>query len=248
MTPTLPPALDPARARAALFAVDAKIDASSERWSLGNDRPLATPLTTLFDSLTRHDTPALKLAFARGLRRCALAQLRAFPENIFWDLDYLAASLLAQARRLDARGPALMDELTGLVSSLQDLFGSGSPIRFRYVHDFLYGYDWAKWVQRDPETRLRVGPFDLEFLRYMWRRGHELLELIARDDEKYPKLRDGLPRNPFAFSREPTDEAQLLRALAAHGRLPLASWRTDPDLQPMRPYLAWREDEARRLR
>ncbi|MBF0238620.1 MAG: ATP-binding protein, partial [SAR324 cluster bacterium] len=32
---------------------------------------------------------------------------------------------------------------------LQELFGIQSPLKFRYVHDFMYGYDWIKWVQKD---------------------------------------------------------------------------------------------------
>ena len=240
MTP-LPAALDPSRVRDALAATDAQIGA--QRLSLGPGR--ASSLIELFDRLRPGDLE-LQFAFAAGLRRIARAQLEAFPQNLFWDLDCLAASLLAQAQRA-AVPVAKLIELSGLVAALQSLFGGGSPIRFRYVHDFLYGYDWGKWAARDLGARRQVGPFDEIFLRYMWRRGHELLELIAHDDDKYPKLPDGMPRNPFVFSREPNDEARLLRALAASNELPVQSWLIEPPLNPDRPYYDLRAARAAEL-
>ena len=58
-------------------------------------------------------------------------------------------------------------------------FGNKSELRFRYAHDFLYGYDWARWVVRQPERRAAIGPFDLAFFDYLEGRLRTLVELIA---------------------------------------------------------------------
>jgi hypothetical protein len=164
-------------------------------------------------------------AFAVGLSALAKAQREAFPENIFGDLDYLAASVLRQGR--ESASTDLVEELFERLCALQAIYGEATAIRFRYVHDFTYGYDWAKWVRREPGQTGAVGPFDLEFLRYMQRRGDELLELIAADDTKYPTLRDRRHRNPFSFSREPKAERRLFPELATRGLIPVETWRAD---------------------
>lgn len=227
-----------ARTRALLEGLDESLAASGRTRSLAPGRARATPLITLFDRLAPKAHP---VAFGRALHRLAAAQLEAFPDNLFWDLDALAAAL---ARRAD---PGAMAATSATVAALQDLFGQATPIHFRYVHDFLYGFDWARWVAREPEARQHVGPFDDDFLSYTWRRGHELLLLIANDDEKYPKLPDGRPRNPFVFSREPEDEARLLEDLAARDAIPVRAWETDPPLVWDRPYRAIREERAQAL-
>jgi hypothetical protein len=136
---------------------------------------------------------------------------------------------------------------TEQVIRLHRLFGQGTPIRFRYVHDFLYGFDWARWVARDPQKRSSVGPYDDVFLDYLEGRGHELLALIERDDAKYPTLRDAAPRNPFPFSREPEAEAEIHRSLARLGLIPVPAWSSEGKSTWDRPYVALREEEARRL-
>src|SRR5690606_29082988 len=79
-----------------------------------------------------------------ALRAIEAAAAAAFPGNIFWDLELLAASLL-RSGEIAAQGRQ--------IAELQALYGETTAIRFRYVHDFLYGYDWAKWVQREPASR-----------------------------------------------------------------------------------------------
>lgn len=224
-----------------LASADALIDrdAFRGRLTLAPQREQARSLGALFEALVPDEHPSAWL-FAQGLSRCARAQLRAFPENLFWDFDALAGSLWAT---LSQEREVAFGEATALIASLQPLYGSGSPIRFRYVHDFVYGYDWSKWVRRD-SSRSAETPFGLPFLRYSWRRGHELLALIAQDDKKYPKLRDGLPRNPFAFSREPDDEIRLFRRLAVEGSIPLKAWELDPKLVPDVDYYALRRVAA----
>ena len=224
---------------------DARIDALGPRRSLCPDRTNATSLT----SLATAAPPTLRAAFERCLVRIALAQVDAFPDNIFWDFDALAHSLLDQAMSEDSeeRAESTLDRLGDEVASLQSLFGAGTAIRFRYVHDFSYGYDWSKWVRRDPEACAEHPPFGAIFIKYSLRRGYELLDLIAADDTKYPKLSDGKPRNPFGFSRSQSDEIRLFEHLAREDLLPLRGWETHPTGRWDLDYRALRESEAKKL-
>jgi hypothetical protein len=179
-----------------------------------------------------------------ALREITAASRAAFPENIFWDLEFVAASLVRSAR---AEGAAVIEELAGRIAGLQALYGQSTTIRFRYVHDFLYGFDWAKWVQREPGERALVGPFERAFLVYQEQRARELCELIDADDERYPSLPEGQVRNPFPFSREPDDEALLLRDMAGKRMIPVEAW--DPGAAPVwdRPYAELRVERAQAL-
>lgn len=215
--------------------------------SLAAGRARATPLAELARTLLAAPADAaLADAFARGLGGLALAQLDAFPGNLFWDFDFPAAALLRDARRRPDPADTL-DEAFALACELQRLYGRHTPIAFAYAHDFTYGLDWAKWVAREPDQDGSVGPFDPRFLHTMRRRAHELLDLIARDDPKYPTLPPGRPRNPFPFSRAPADEARLLAALAARDLLPVAAWRIDAAPRCDRPFGQLRLDLAREL-
>ncbi len=231
-----------------LAEVDAAIEARSpERRSMHPDRGRATTLVDLAGQLlTPDDDDLLRTSFCAGLADLAAAQLEHFPENIFFDLDYPAAAVLRRARA-SAGGRADLVESFALMSELQRIYGMYTPIRFRYVHDFSYGFDWAKWTGREPAQDGSVGPFELEFLRYMKRRGHELLNLIAEDDTKYPTLRDDKPRNPFAFSREPADEITLHRELARRGLVPVEAWDVNAQPEWNRPYAQLRVDVAGEL-
>lgn len=238
----------PQAARALLGAAESELHARGwRRGSLAPGRTHARGLAEVCAAvLAPDDDPALARALARGLADITTAQARSFPDNLFSDCDYLAASLVRRAR--EATDPAAT--LTGAcvqIARMQRLFGQDTAIRFRYAHDFVYGYDWAKWVARGPDTRAAVLPFDREFLAHMETRAHELLALIRTDDAEYPPLPDEQQRNPFPFSREPADEAALHRALAIRGELPVAAW--DPDAKPVwdRPYAAMRVDQAGRM-
>lgn len=186
-------------------------------------------------------------ALATALASIGLAMARAFPENIFGDLERLASSLWHGA--LCSDDPSSHLEREGRrIAALQDLFGRGTAIRFRYVHDFVYGFDWAKWVAKDPAARSEVGAYDPEFIGWMERRGDELLELIAvGSHHKYPPLTDARPRNPFGFSREPAAEIALHRHLAREGLLPVEAWRVDARPRWDRPYSRLRTEAAARL-
>jgi hypothetical protein len=211
------------RALDLLEAQDARVAAAPQE-SLCPGRARPTPLRALGLALLPPDVdPARALAWAQGLVEVAQAQREHFPDTIFWDQDLLAASLL-RLPSLDALRQVAAD-----IRALQAQFGRRSELCFRYTHDFNYGYDWSRWVAREP-ARAQVGPFDPPFLAYMKQRGGELVELIAADDAKYHKLPPGTPRNPFGFSREPAAERALFRALAAQDLIPARAW--DPHDQP----------------
>jgi hypothetical protein len=163
---------------------------------------------------------------AEGLCALAIAQLEAFPGNLFWDLDLVAASIVDQARALEPHAAITHVEAQfQRMAALQRLYGQATAINFSYVHDFVYGFDWAKWVAREPSLHAHVpAPFSTAFLGYMHTRGHELLELIEQDDSKYPTLPDDEARNPFEFSREPNAEITLHRELARRGLIPVPTW------------------------
>lgn len=223
----------PAYARARAVAIDRRIDAEAVagRLSLDPARERATTLLELAErSADAGHEPTITDALVRGLAALAEAQLDAFPGNLFWDFDLIAAVMADEATRArsPAAGRALLDDRFARMVELQSLYGRETAINFRYVHDFVYGFDWAKWVAREPELHADPpGPFALRFLRYMRRRGHELLGLIAEDDAKYPALADGRPRNPFPFSREPADEVRLHRELARRDLIPVPAWDAD---------------------
>ena len=111
----------------------------------------------------------------------------------------------------------------------------------------MYGFDWARWVRRDPGARGGVEPFSVDFLRETESRGQDIIALIEADDDWYPKLADGDSRNPFPFSREPDDELPLYRLLAERGDVPVEAWRLDARLDASRDFDLLREDAARSL-
>ncbi|MCA9607537.1 MAG: ferrochelatase [Myxococcales bacterium] len=226
----------------ALEAADARLrEAYGALATLDPERDEATSPSALFAALApRCVDDAMVEALARGLVALADATVEHFPENLLFDYDALAAALVHEA--VDA---AALSRAFDAVVTLHARFGVHGPIRFRYVHDFVYGFDWAKWVRRDPEHRVGVGPYDVAFLEALLARGEELLALIEADDTKYPRLRDERPRNPFAFSREPEAELRLHRRLAVEHLLPVEAWRLEPRPVWDRPFADLRAAEAR---
>jgi hypothetical protein len=235
-----------------LSAADRQL-ALEERLTLDPKRARASSLQSLWErSVKRDDSAELKRELAESLPPIALSIAEHFPENIFWDLDFLAASLIGQARSEAAKngegaGVQRMRDTTELLVDVQARYGVHSAIRFRYVHDFIYGYDWARWVAREPQTRTAIGPYDLVFVQRMRDRSEELLELIGANDDTYPPLEHNLARNPFGFSREPAAESALLFQLARAELIPVEAWRTDPAPNWNRPYGELREQQARKL-
>jgi len=230
-----------------LARADAQLErAGVERHSLDAARSGATSLRALGERLLP-DAGHLAPVLADGMVRVARAVAQHFPDNLFWDLDAVFADILREARAATDPRAHLAASLEEIVA-LHALFGQETDIRFRYVHDFVYGFDWAKWVHRDPAARAEIGPFALVFLRSVRARGHELLALIARDDAKYPRLPDARARNPFPFSREPEAEAALYRDLAARSLIPVPAWQLAPEPEWDRPFAVAREERARALR
>lgn len=228
----------------ALADIDARI-ASLPRGRLTLDprRAEATPLTDLVSSLA-DDRQVPHLAAAASA--VAEAQLASFPDNIFWDFDFYLASIHRHASAASDYAGYLHD-VALLTVGLMQLYGQHSAIRFRYVHDFMYGFDWARWVRRKPSERLGIEPFGPEFLRQTESRGRDLLSLIAADDDWYPRLVRGESRNPFPFPREPHDELRLYRTLAEAGHVPVEAWRLDAEPDAGRDYDAIREQTAASL-
>jgi len=227
-----------------LLEVEARIQESRfGALSLDPNRSIASSPTELVSSLAdSQELPHL----AAAASAVAEAQLRSFPENIFWDFDFYLASIHRSASAVSDYASYLR-EVTRMTVGLMTLYGQQSVIRFRYVHDFMYGFDWARWVRRDPAARMGIEPFGIDFLRRTESRGRDILTLIKTDDDWYPKLADGASRNPFPFSREPEEELLLYRLLAESACVPVEAWRLDAQADASRELDALREDLAASL-
>ncbi len=235
-------------------AIDGTNDSLAEAEAMIDQRPLgaltldptrssATPLTEVVSALAdSRQSPHLAAAAAA----VAEAQVQSFPENLFWDFDFYLASIHRRAAATPDY-PSHLENVTGITVGLMRLYGQQSPIRFRYVHDFMYGFDWARWVRREPAARREAEPFGLDFLRQTQSRGRDIVALIDADDDLYPKLAEGASRNPFPFFREPNDELPLYRLLAARGDVPVEAWRLDARPDPGRDFDALRQDAAASL-
>lgn len=227
-------------ARALLAAAD---DACSARWlSLCPERAHARRLVELVPDVALASD--VRLAIARSLATISAAVRRNFPENLFCDLDLVLGALERGGAR---HGRGWVEHASGTIEALHDLFGCSTSIQFRYVHDFLYGFDWSRWVQRDRAARASIGPFDPVFLEYARHRGAELTALIAEGDRKYHPIDRGEHRNPFPFARDPSSESMLLRDLASRGWIPVEAWRRDAQPAWDREYAAERERRASEL-
>ena len=228
-----------------LATLDATLAAREAYWTLDPDQTRALLPTAVLDRVVKPGVPvAFTEAFIAGLVATYDAMLTAFPDNLLWDVEALAASIWRQG----AADPAAVRHLWSRVAALQQLFGVHGPIRFRYIHDFVYGYDWARWVAEEPDSRADVGPYDAVFVERMHHRGAELLALIEEGDTKYGPLPGDDPRNPFGFSREPEDELALHRHLAAAGDVPVRAWSVGAVPEWTRDYAKLRDDAAAALR
>lgn len=227
-----------------LAEVDARIASTpGGALTLAPGREHASRLGELVARLAEpHERPFL----AATASAVAESQLESFPENIFWDFDFYLASIHDEASR-SADYAEHLEKVTVITVKLMRMYGQKSTIRFRYVHDFIYGFDWARWVRRGVEARVRVNPFSLDFLQQVESRGRDLLSLIEADDDVYPKLGGDGSRNPFPFFREPKDELRLYRRLAAEGCIPVEAWRVDARPDATRDFDAMRERAAQSL-
>lgn len=225
----------------ALAQLDLRLDRETLRGarSLCPGRARATRLSVLAESLT-YPLSDHAAALREALAAIANSLLFHFPDNLFWDFDALCTQLGAEILAGKSAAAAVAPYL-----KLHHTFSDATPIGFAYGHDFYYGFDWAKWVKKSPRERSGCGAYSAEFLHALQARGGELLSTIERqEDPLYPQLIGSEPRNPFPFSRDPSDEVQLLEAMAARDLLPLRAWEPrasgtwEPDYQRLRAELA----------
>jgi hypothetical protein len=174
-------------------------------------------------------------------------QLQNFPENIFWDFDFIVSSMLRQALAADKGAIRFLKAFGEKMVCLTEMFGINTEIRFRYVHDFIYGFEWARWVQKDPVNRANIEPFSLVFFDYLLAKGKELLQRISNGQFVSYKLCDTGYRNPFTFSREPKDEYRLLTYLAEEELIPVAVWDWNASPVWNKPFQEMRQQLALKL-
>ncbi len=212
--------------------------------SLNPARPIPSSYESSIKMLYRKNP--VSLAFNEALATSFLALIEAtlehFPENIFWDFDGIFAALYMTKN---------LEKLENLSTTLTELFagyGANSVVRFAYTHDFIFGFDWARWVAKAPEERRNIGPFDPAFLAYLEQRMGELKSLIAGNDAKYGSLANGKIRNPYGFNRSPPEEAALLEKLAREKGIPVAAWELFPRISWQKDYEKKREAAYRALK
>nr|MCU0824608.1 hypothetical protein [Leptospira sp.] len=146
-----------------------------------------------------------------------------FPHNIFFDIDYLSFEVINQCKSTNTDFLEQLDLKRKKLISIFELFGKDSKIKFRYIHDFIYGFDWLKWMLEKRNPMENQSPYGNDFLNYISSRGAELVLLIDQNDVKYPDLMEEY-RNPFLFSRTPIEEEKLHRVLQETDSLPISSW------------------------
>ncbi|TVP60993.1 MAG: hypothetical protein EA343_15845 [Nodularia sp. (in: Bacteria)] len=187
------------------------------------------------------------LALRDSLELIIYAQVQNFPENIFWDFDFILSSMVRQALVADEGAIAFLECFGKKMVLLIELFGIKKEIRFRYVHDFIYGFDWARWVQKEPQTRSNSEPFSLVFLDYLLLKGEKLVKQLNYGQVTSYSLGNTGYRNPFDFSREPEDEHLLLTSLAREKLIPVEAWNWDTSPVWNQPFQEMRQQLALKL-
>jgi len=195
------------------------------RHSLAPGKDTATSFYDLgIQLLSKGTNDALVTHFCQSFFEINKVQLYHFPQNIFWDTDYLFFNAFEEISEA-VNQLVYLEKYTEMMLKLLALFGRHSTIKFRYLHDFIYGFDWAKWVKKDIKNRKSIQPFSYDFLQRMYLRGKELELLIEQNDAKYHQL--GVEqqfRNPFLFHRNPKEETSLLKQLADLDLIPIKTW------------------------
>ena len=215
--------------------------------SLNPQKTLATSFVEL-GSLVTEKTNDIQLItfFQNTLERIISAYLDNFPENIFWDFDFLVSSMFRQALVADD-AIEFLKCFGNKIVSLLELCGIKTKICFRYVHDFMYGFEWARWVQKEPETRAHEEPFSLNFLDYLLAKGEEILHLICHNKANHYKPCEKGYRNPYCFSREPEDEHRMLSYLAVNQLIPVTAWNWNAQPVWNKPFQQLREQLSLKL-
>ena len=206
-----------------LASTDALVARSGASWaSLKPKKKRALSLVQLGELVLKGVAPALlheqqASAWAMAMSHVTRAIVRHFPDNIFVDLDLVAVALRDV---VIAEGHVALEQTIDPLVEIHRLYGKSSRIRFQYVHDFLYGFDWARWVASEPKERGAIGPFDRRFLQRSVERAQELEALIQKNDATYPAIAPGTFRNPYGFERDPKSEQALFLDLAKEDLLP----------------------------
>ncbi|MDF3818532.1 hypothetical protein P3G55_01395 [Leptospira sp. 96542] len=146
-----------------------------------------------------------------------------FPENIFWDFNFLVRQLAQISKFSSPNFFSTIRSLSIQIIRIFEIFGNHSKIKFRYIHDFIYGYDWLKWMLEKKKDTDDINPFGFDFLNYIESRGLELQALIDQNDSKYPMLNDEY-RNPFLFIRTTEEEMNLHKELSRLHQIPIEAW------------------------
>lgn len=213
--------------------------------SLNPQKYICTSYEVLFEHFRNIQSLHLH-TFIDSITILVKKELLHFPNNIFWDKDYILIYLLEQICQFPSNEQEMfLSEYVHTYISLLELFGKCSSIRFQYLHDFSYGFDWAKWVRNDSEHRKEILPFSLPFLQRMFQRGKELELLIQNNDSMYPRLHDEKFRNPFQFHRSIECESRLLRQLAKKNQIPIVAWETHGSIDWKKNYSELRDIEAK---
>ena len=216
--------------------------------SLNPQKTFITSFAELGNLITEQKTDIeLLITLQETLESIVRTQLQNFPENIFWDFDFLVNSMLRQALVADEGAIAFLKYFGEKMVSLTEMFGNKTEMRFRYVHDFMYGFEWARWVQKEPQKRTHIEPFSLVFLDYLLVKGKELLQRINHGQITSYKLCDTGYRNPFTFSRELEDEYRLLTYLAQEELIPVAVWNWNASPVWNKPFQEIRQQLALKL-
>lgn len=215
--------------------------------SLNPNKSIVTSFTELEVKIFQQVSDVDLITVIRdNLEKILNALLHNFPENIFWDFDCVVSCMVNQALLADAP-IVVLENFSNKIVLLMNMFGRESEIRFRYIHDFIYGFDWARWVKKKPHQRANSEPFCFNFLDDLLCKGEEILQRIKKDDFKYPHISEKRYRNPFCFSREPEDECRLLTYLAANECIPVAAWEWNTVTVWDKPFYQIREDASEQL-
>jgi len=216
--------------------------------SLNPEKKIITSFAELGNFIAEENTDIQIITTLQETLKCIVdSQLQNFPGNIFWDFDFLVSSMLRQALVAEEGAVSFLNTFCEKMVSLTEMFGINTEIRFRYVHDFLYGFEWARWVQKDPEARANIEPFSLVFFDYLLTKGKELIQRISHGQITCYKLCDTGYRNPFSFSREPEDEYRLLTYLAQEELIPVAVWNWNAKPVWNKPFQEMRQQIALKL-
>ncbi|OYD93997.1 hypothetical protein CDG76_18785 [Nostoc sp. 'Peltigera membranacea cyanobiont' 210A] len=216
--------------------------------SLSPQKTLITSFKELGNLIAEQNTDIqIITTIQKTLESIVRTQLQNFPENIFWDFDFLVSSMLRQALTAEEGAINFLKTFSKKMISLTEMFGNKTEMRFRYVHDFMYGFDWARWVQKEPQNRAHIEPFSLVFFDYLLAKGKELLQRINHGQVVSYKLCETGYRNPFTFSREPEDEYRLLTYLAEEELIPVAVWNWNASPVWNKPFQEMRQQLALKL-